>query len=528
MDKNLIYNKWKSYGKNIWFKSTKENDEIIKKDFGSFLPEIDDLEIYFDRINLIEAIILTDQIARHIHRKNENLIKKYGEKSIFYVEEFLKYYFPKNNFELLFISLPLRHYPNENRINKVFDIYNIYLKQYPLEINFITNLKITTKKRYKLFLRNNKEFNTDLNGNIFDKDILDKNSYNNMNFDLDKLINSSEYKYFSSNILNQKYLLSLSGGIDSIVILLLLLGIRKDKNINFEVFHLNYHKRKESLAEQQYLKRLCNYNNVTFHIRQINNSDKNLNLNWENATRKQRFNYYKEILNERKLDLVILGHHLDDLDENILMNLFSTGSSNNTFIWNDLAGMTCLQSINNVNIYRPFIDLNIRKKWILHLSNIYKLPYFIDSSFDLATRIRVRKELIPLMKQIFNNNINIKLNTIHNQSKELELLLKNKIKSYMKNENIIIELNNIFTEKIPISISVYSFIDSIKNYIYKLNYNLPSHKSVYNMLNIISNKYTKYINYNRNNSKFILSTSCYGLYNYENMKLVLYFHKHLK
>ena len=111
------------------------------------------------------------------------------------------------------------------------------------------------------------------------------------------------------------------------MILLLLLGIRKEKNINFEVFHLNYHKRKESLAEQQYLKRLCDYNNVTFHIRQINNSDKYLNSNWENATRKQRFNYYKEILNERKLDLVILGHHVDDLDENILMNLFSTGSS---------------------------------------------------------------------------------------------------------------------------------------------------------------------------------------------------------
>jgi len=438
--KNEIYNIWKNYGKNIWFKSTKENDEIIKKDLSKFLPRIENLEIYFNRIDLIEGIILTDQIARHIYRNNQSLINKYGEKAIFYAEEFLKYYIPENNFELLFVCLPLRHYPNQYRINKVFDAYNSYLKQYPLEIKYITNLKKTTEKRYKLFLRNNKEFNTDLKGNIFDKDILDKNSYNNMNFDLDKLINSCEYKYFSSNILNEKFLLSLSGGIDSIIILLLLLGIKKDKNINFEAFHLNYHKRKESIAEEQYLKKLCDSNNIPFHIRQINKCDKNLNLNWENATRIQRFNHYKQILNERKLDSVILGHHRDDIDENILMNLFSTGSSNNTFLWSDLSGMTYKQSINNVNIYRPFIELNIRKKWIFNLANIYKVPYFNDSSFELATRIRIRKELIPLMKKIFNDNIYLKLNTINCQSKELELFIKNKLKAICKIKILLLNL----------------------------------------------------------------------------------------
>jgi len=523
--KNSIYNIWKNYGKNVWFKSTRQNDEMIKEDLGKFLPQLDNLEIYFDRMNLIEGIILTDQIARHIYRNNESLIKQYGEKAIFYAEEFLKYYTPENNYELLFVCLPLRHYPNQNRINKVYDVYNSYLKQNPLEINYITNLKKTTKKRYKLFLRNNKEFNTDSKGNIFDKDILDKNSYNNTNFDLNKLINSCEYKYFSSRLQNEKFLLSLSGGIDSIVILLLLLGIRKEKNINFEAFHLNYQKRKESIAEEEYLKRLCDSNNIPFHIRQINNCDKNLNLNWENATRIQRFSYYKQILNERKLDSVILGHHRDDIDENILMNLFSTGSSNNTFIWSDLSGMTCKQLINNVNIYRPFIDLNIRKNWIFNLAKIYKVPYFNDSSFDLATRIRVRKELIPLMEQIFNDTIYFKLNTISCQSKELELLIKNKVKSYIQNENIIIELNNILEANIPISISVFAFIDSIKSYIYKLNYNLPSHKSVYNVLNIISNKHKKKNKYNTNNSKFIFSSNCYGLYNLKNMKMVLYFHK---
>ena len=522
---NSIYNIWKNYGKNIWFKSSKQNDERIKKDLNKFLPDLDNLEISFDRISLIEGIILTDQVARHIHRNDENLIKQYGNHAIFYAQEFLKYYVPENNFELLFVCLPLRHYPNENRINIVFDVYDSYLNKYPQEICYVSNLKKTTEKRYKLFLRNNKQFITDIKGNISDKYILDKNSTNNMIFDLNKLINSCEYKHFSSKLVNEKFLLSLSGGIDSIVLLLLLLGIRKEKNIHFEAFHLNYHKRNESNAEEQYLKRLCVTNNIPFHIRQINNCDNNLNLNWENATRIQRFEHYKQILEQRDLSMVVLGHHIDDIDENILMNLFSTGSSNNTFIWSDLSGMKCKQLINKVNIYRPFIDLNIRKKWISNLANTYKLPYFNDSSFDLATRIRIRRELIPMMKQIFSDNIYFKLNIISSQSKQLESLIQNKVNCYMKNENIIVELRNILEAKIPISISVFAFIDSLKNHIYKLNHNLPSHKSVYNMLNIIINKHNKNVKQHIKKIKIILSTNCYGYYDLENMKLVLYFSK---
>ena len=223
--------------------------------------------------------------------------------------------------------------------------------------------------------------------------------------------------------------------------------------------------------------------------------------------------------------MVVLGHHIDDIDENILMNLFSTGSSNNTFIWSDLSGMKCKQLINKVNIYRPFIDLNIRKKWISNLANTYKLPYFNDSSFDLATRIRIRRELIPMMKQIFSDNIYFKLNIISSQSKQLESLIQNKVNCYMKNENIIVELRSILEAKIPISIGVFAFIDSLKNHIYKLNHNLPSHKSVYNMLNIIINKHNKNVKQQIKKIKIILSTDCYCYYDLENMKLVLYFSK---
>jgi len=92
----------------------------------------------------------------------------------------------------------------------------------------------------------------------------------------------------------------------------------------------------------------------------------------------------------------------------------------------------------------------------------------------------------------------------------------------MQNKNIIIEFNNILESKIPISISVFALIDSIKRYIYKLNHNIPSHKSIHNMLNIIINKHKKNIKYKKN-LKFILSTNCYGLYNLENMKMTLYF-----
>lgn len=517
--KNKVYDTWKNYSKHIWFKSTIKNDELIRNDLGDCLPKLENLEIFFNRKNLVEGIILTDQIARHIYRNNETMIKLYGEQAIFYVEEFCKYYQPKNNFELLFLCLPFRHYPNTNRMNKVYDIYNEYMTQYPNEKKYVMQLKKTTEKRYQIFLRNNKKLNADFNGNIFDKEILDHKSFNNMQFNLDKLISSFEYEYFSSKLSEEKFLLSLSGGIDSMVLLLLLMAFRKDKNLNFEAFHFNYLKRNESIAEEKYLQRFCNKNNITIHIVRIDKSDKNLIPNWENATKVQRYNNYKKILTERNIDSVILGHHADDIDENILMNLFCTGSANgNRFMWSDLSGMKSKQLINNVNIYRPFIDLDIRKKWILDLAKSYKVPYFKDSSFNLATRIRVRKELIPVMQNIFGDNIYCKLKTLNLQSKQLESFVKQKIKSYIKNENIVIELNYIFDSKIPILMSVCSVIDSIRNNIYKLNFTLPTHKSLINMLNIVINKKNV-----KKKIKFILNPSYYAIYNPQNMNITLHF-----
>ena len=160
----------------------------------------------------------------------------------------------------------------------------------------------------------------------------------------------------------------------------------------------------------------------------------------------------------------------------------------------------------------------------IKFSKYGKLPYFNDSSFDYNA-IRISRELIPIMKQIFSDNIYFKLNIISSQSKQLESLIQNKVNCYMKNENIIVELRNILEAKIPISISVFAFIDSLKNHIYKLNHNLPSHKSVYNMLNIIINKHNKNVKQHIKKIKIILSTNCYGYYDLENMKLVLYFSK---
>tara|TARA_Y100000389_G_C17469662_1_gene529174 strand:+ start:4168 stop:5742 length:1575 start_codon:yes stop_codon:yes gene_type:complete len=516
---------WQSYGPKIWFNSSIENDKLVCKNLAHLLPHPDDFDFIDDREKLLEAIILTDQVSRHVFRHNTQMIELYGYKAVYYVKQFLIKYKASNKFELLHIGLPLRHFPTEERIQTVMDLYDDYIKRHNHDTEYVQKLRIITTKRYKSWLRKNKNLKADKDGRIYDTEIIDKTCIlkNDYLLNIDCFHDDSIFEKFRINF--KQYdcvLLSLSGGVDSMVLVLLLLILKKRDIINdFQAFHFNYKIRKESDAEERFLHKFCKINNITLHFGNIDNNDPNILKNWDNATKKQRYMHYRKIVNSMKSKKsqnipVILGHHLDDVDENVIMNLFNTGSaSGNKCLWNEISGMPTNSIVNNVHVYRPFVDTCVRKKWIIDIATKYHIPYFCDSSFELATRIRVRRELLPLMADIFGTSLTSKISKIDKQSKELHTLIKNNIKFHDINHNFMLDLKTLLSNNFTNDMIASSIQDIIKDRLFEVNCNVPSQKSLLNLIEVIKTT-------NRTKFKVILRDSYYCIFD-NNTKLLSFY-----
>lgn len=495
---SFIIETWMNYGPSVWFNSSRENDKLIITQLAHFLPTIEVLNQIqsFDRTILLENIILTDQVARHVYRGNDHVIFEYGKKSIDFVEIFLKLFEPNNCFELLHCGLPLRHFPTDERIQIVMNMYDDYEAKYPKDAGYIGKLRETTNKRYRNWIRKNRVLKTDENGNILDTDILDPLCENNKILNTNKLFASPQYQICKSHIIansKSQYLLSLSGGVDSMILALIFLGLKEQSILHFEAFHFNYMVRKESVAEELYLRNFCLQNNIKLHVVRIDQSDPNLVDNWDSATKIQRYRNYKKTIQTMKRNdseeiPVVLGHHQDDVYEGIIMNLFNNGTCNGgRYLWHDLSGMPSNSKVQDVHIYRPLVDMRLTKNWVLKLSEDFSVPYFRDTSFDLATRIRVRREVLPLLQDVFGTSLETQLLSINQQSKDLETLLDSSVSfSYDKERNTItLDLQKILSSKYPDKIIVSAILDAIKTKMFELKYNIPSQKSILNMIHVI-------------------------------------------
>ena len=133
----------------------------------------------------------------------------------------------------------------------------------------------------------------------------------------------------ASNLLNLKFenenststslpmCISLSGGVDSMVLLDLLL--RANKRII--AIHVNYNNRDESKLEEQFLRGYCEARDVEFICHSFDFKRGSINRNiYENLTKKIKFGVYKSVLQKYNAENILLAHHKDDIIENIFTN----------------------------------------------------------------------------------------------------------------------------------------------------------------------------------------------------------------
>ena len=195
---------------------------------------------------------------------------------------------------------------------------------------------------------------------------------------------------------NDNVVCAVSGGPDSMALLLILKSFKDLYHFNIVVAHVNHHLRKESDKEERYIRDFCEQNNLIFEIYDYFPRDlKNL----EAKAREARYEFFEKMIDKYNSKYLFTAHHSDDLIETVLMKLVR-GSTINGY-----KGFKIEDKRNNYSLVRPLLLAD--KKEILKYLKQKKQKYFIDKTnkISLFTRNRYRLKIIPLLRKE-NPNIN--------------------------------------------------------------------------------------------------------------------------
>ena len=215
---------------------------------------------------------------------------------------------------------------------------------------------------------------------------------------------------------NDKIVIGVSGGPDSVCLLNILNDIKKNWHSNLEpmpkiwhsnlepmpkfdivVAHVNHLLREEAKDDEEFVKEFCKKRQLEFYsksidIKKIVNTNK---IGTEEAGRKARYGFFNEIAEQTGANKIAVAHNKNDNVETILMHLMRG------------CGISGLKGIEakRGNIIRPLI--NCQRYEIEEYCRQENLEPVIDKTNqeNIYTRNKVRNILIPYMQKEFNSNI---------------------------------------------------------------------------------------------------------------------------
>lgn len=224
-----------------------------------------------------------------------------------------------------------------------------------------------------------------------------------------------------------RYIVGLSGGADSVALILIL----KELGYCVEAAHCNFHLRgKESQRDEDFCIKLCEKNNIKLHLIHFYTAEyAELNkVSIEMAARTQRYDYFETLRKEIDADAICIAHHRDDSVETVLLNLVrGTG----------LRGLMGIRP-RNQHILRPLLTCS--KSEIEDYLSAKEQPFVTDSSNLVADvkRNKLRLEVVPTLKEInpsFDETIVRMSDNIGEAQKIINASLENAFHRIVKVEN---------------------------------------------------------------------------------------------
>lgn len=318
----------------------------------------------------------------------------------------------------------------EEKGNKLFDDDQI-LECFPFQADMSTANDHVVIKTIRMFLKNVKILDT-----------------------IDSKANKSKS---AANIdKGSTAIVSLSGGVDSMVIAAALAFIRDEeasiRNVDPDdvmkiiAIHIDYANRPESGAEAAYVGRYARQLGAKFVCRKIDEVKRGVTArdDYERIAREIRFDLYRQSCREACVGTenncigVMLGHHRGDLRENVISNAHKGCGPL------ELSGMTSVSRNDGVNLFRPLLPLGkfhlhfafipnrvtylrvcaSEKTFVFDFAHTYGVPYFKDTTPHWSTRGKLRNRLLPLLEEIYGEGSMNNLSSLAKESDEVRMLFE--------------------------------------------------------------------------------------------------------
>lgn len=200
------------------------------------------------------------------------------------------------------------------------------------------------------------------------------------------------------------YLVALSGGADSVCLLLLL----KQLGYSVEAIHCNFHLRgEESDRDESFCRQLCDEQQIKLHLVHFDTQAyaQLHKVSIEMAARQLRYRHFAQLCHDAEFQGICVAHHQDDVVETVLMNLIrGTGIKG-------LSGIKPLQSMSfqlngqddstfQLPIIRPM--LCVSRDEITDFLDQMGQAYVIDSTNLIpdVQRNKIRLQVLPLLREI--------------------------------------------------------------------------------------------------------------------------------
>jgi tRNA(Ile)-lysidine synthase len=209
---------------------------------------------------------------------------------------------------------------------------------------------------------------------------------------------------------------AVSGGADSVALLLLLLEASQDLGIVLSVVHLNHKLRgNASDGDEKFVAALTRKHSLDFHLERMDVAAKakREKANLEDAARRARYDFFSRLVAEHKVDRVATAHTADDQAETVLAHLLrGTG----------LAGLAAIHPESG-SIIRPL--LHVRRADLRAYLRSKKQTWREDATNrdTTRTRARLRKKLLPLLEKQFQPEVVRHLVSLAEFAREDEALL---------------------------------------------------------------------------------------------------------
>ena len=198
---------------------------------------------------------------------------------------------------------------------------------------------------------------------------------------------------------HERVLVAVSGGIDSVALLHILLELAPTFSFRLGVAHFNHGLRGEDAdKDAEFVASLAGRLQLPFHAdkRDTRSDQKRHRLSLEEAARKLRYAFFTKVREAHGYTKVALGHQADDNAEQILMQLIRGAG---------MSSMAGIPPIRDATIIRPLIRLT--RQQIHYYCRSAGISFVADkTNFDRRhLRNRIRHDLIPLLRRDYNPEV---------------------------------------------------------------------------------------------------------------------------